>query len=171
MVDADLIEAREIVKATLTPENHKHCNCRQEIDSGAWDAGQKVRAAAEGIRRGRLLSQPASDGEAMIIDAHLPSMTARFRIPEGLPMATGIYEIRRVRSPTDADQARWAHLEAPPADGFEEREAVVAWLDRWATIESTHNKDYAAGWTMCAFNAAREIERGDHVADAEEADG
>lgn len=115
MADAELIEAREIVKATLTPENHKTCNCREQIDAGEWDSGQKVRAAAEGLRRGRLLGRPAI-GEAMIVDADLPSMTARFRIPAGLPMATGMYELRRVRAPTAEDVARWAHLPEPPED-------------------------------------------------------
>lgn len=44
-VEQRLIAAREIVKATLTPENHKRCNCRKEIDAGGWDKGQKVRIA------------------------------------------------------------------------------------------------------------------------------
>lgn len=52
--------------------------------------------------------------EAMIYDAHLPSMTARFRIPSGLPFATGMYELRWIRRPTAEDEARWAHLPEPP---------------------------------------------------------
>jgi len=52
--------------------------------------------------------------ECMIYDAHLPSMTARFRMPEGFPLAGGIFEIRRIRSATPADQQRWAHLRDPP---------------------------------------------------------
>ena len=52
--------------------------------------------------------------EALIYDAHLPSMTARFRIPPGLPFAGGMYELRRVRSATEADEARWTHLPEPP---------------------------------------------------------
>lgn len=55
-VDPDLIEAREIVKATLTEGNHKRCNCRSEIDAGEWDNGQKVRATLAGIKRGRELA-------------------------------------------------------------------------------------------------------------------
>ena len=121
--EADLILAREIVKATLLFEEHRQCNCREEIDRGEWDKGQKIRAALYGIYVGRgrpaqprQSVQSSDDGpfEAMIYDAHLPSMTARFRIPEGLPFATGMYEIRRVRRPTDEDQARWAHLPEPP---------------------------------------------------------
>lgn len=54
--ESDIIEARGIVKATLTPENHERCNCRQEIDAGEWDRGQKVRAALAGIQRGRVLA-------------------------------------------------------------------------------------------------------------------
>jgi len=54
--------------------------------------------------------------EAMIFDVHLPSMTARFRIPEGLPFSSGMYELRRVRRPTEADIARWAHLPEPPEE-------------------------------------------------------
>ncbi len=124
----DLVAAREIVKATLVFEDHQRCNCRAEIDRGAWDKGQKVRAALYGIYVGRgrakqlhQSTQSPRDGpfEAMIHDAHLPSMTARFRIPEGLPFATGMYEIRRVRRPTDEDVARWAHLPEPPGSDEE----------------------------------------------------
>ena len=56
-VDPLLVEAREIVKATLTPERHKRCNCRQEIDAGKWDDGQKVRATLAGIKRGITLTK------------------------------------------------------------------------------------------------------------------
>ncbi len=58
--------------------------------------------------------------ECLIYDADLPSMTARFRIPEGFPFAGGIYEIRRVRTATDGDRARWAKLPAPPEFGDDE---------------------------------------------------
>lgn len=54
--------------------------------------------------------------EAMIFDVDLPSMTARFRIPPGLPFASGMYELRWVRTPSDEDIARWAHLPEPPED-------------------------------------------------------
>lgn len=89
--EADRRAAREIVKATLTPEDHRRCNCREKIDAGLWDGGQKVRAALVGIYFGRgqpvalpQAAEQSSDGpfEAMIYDADLPSMTARFRIPE-----------------------------------------------------------------------------------------
>ena len=114
MTDPDLIAAREIVKATLTLDSHRRCNCREHIDAGEWDAGQKVRATLAGIKHGREgLREPF---EAMIYDAHLPSMTARFRIPPGLPFATGMYAMRRVRRPTAEDIARWAHLPEPPED-------------------------------------------------------
>ena len=52
-VDPDLIAARDIVKATLDPDSHKRCHCRDEIDAGRWDRGQKVRATIAGIRYGR----------------------------------------------------------------------------------------------------------------------
>lgn len=51
--DADLLlEARQIVKATLTPDRHSRCNCREEIDAGEWDKGQKIRATLAGLHRG-----------------------------------------------------------------------------------------------------------------------
>lgn len=55
-VDPLLVEAREIVKETLTPENHKRCDCRGEIDRGEWDRGQKVRAALAALKRGMELA-------------------------------------------------------------------------------------------------------------------
>lgn len=57
MADPDLIEAREIVKATLTPGSHTRCNCRAEIDAGGWDDGHQVRATLAGIKRGRALAR------------------------------------------------------------------------------------------------------------------
>lgn len=56
MLDPDLIEARRIVKETLTPGSHQRCNCRAEIDAGGWDDVQKVRATLAGIKRGRELA-------------------------------------------------------------------------------------------------------------------
>lgn len=47
-----LAEARDIVIATLKPDSHKHCHCRDEIASGKWDDGQKVRAVLAALRRG-----------------------------------------------------------------------------------------------------------------------
>lgn len=52
----DLLEARNIVKATLTEQSHRGCNCRAQIDAGKWDDGHKVRATLAGIRRGRELA-------------------------------------------------------------------------------------------------------------------
>lgn len=54
--------------------------------------------------------------EAIIHDVHLPSMTARFRIPEGLPFSEGLYTMRWARIPTAIDRARWDHLPEPPED-------------------------------------------------------
>ena len=51
-VDPLLIEAREIVKSTLTESSHKRCNCRAEIDAGEWDKGQKIRASLAALHRG-----------------------------------------------------------------------------------------------------------------------
>lgn len=61
------------------------------------------------------MSQARNNGpwEAMIYDVDLPSMTARFRIPKGLPFASGMYELRWIRTPTAADEARWDHLKNP----------------------------------------------------------
>lgn len=42
-----------------------------------------------------------------------------------------------------------------------ERAAVVAWLDAWADVPG--RGDYAIVWAASAFNAARAIERGDHL--------
>ena len=52
----------------------------------------------------------------MIYDAHLPSMTARFRMGEGFPLAGGIFEIRRIRTATEVDKAKWSHLPDPPEE-------------------------------------------------------
>ncbi|MFQ3894571.1 hypothetical protein [Sphingobium sp. R-7] len=57
MTDPDIIEAREIVKATLDAQSHKACNCRAEIDAGQWDRGHKVRSTLAGIKRGRMLAR------------------------------------------------------------------------------------------------------------------
>ena len=64
-VDPLLIEARGIVKATLTPKNHTGCSCREDIDAGKWDNGQKVRASLAALKRGMelALSPAASDVE------------------------------------------------------------------------------------------------------------
>lgn len=85
----------------------------KEYDADHYDKARAIVAYAE--------TMPATAAEAdrfecMIYDAHLPSMTARFRIPHGLPFASGMYEIRRLRTPTAADIARWAHLPEPPDD-------------------------------------------------------
>lgn len=48
-------------------------------------------------------------------------------------------------------------------EALRERERAVAWLDAWADIPEGTDPSYSAGWRMCAFNAAREIERGDHL--------
>lgn len=51
----DLLLARAAVIETLTPENHRHCNCREEINAGEWDNGHKVRACLAAIRTTRAL--------------------------------------------------------------------------------------------------------------------
>ena len=45
-----LLEAREIVKAALSPENHQRCNCRAEIDAGDWDNRMPMRVALTALR-------------------------------------------------------------------------------------------------------------------------
>jgi hypothetical protein len=54
--------------------------------------------------------------ECMIYDAHCPSMTARFKVPEGFPLAGGIYRIERVRTVTEEDKASFARFPDPPDD-------------------------------------------------------
>lgn len=56
--------------------------------------------------------------ECLIYDMDFPTMTARFQMPQGFPVAGGVYEIRRVRTATDADRARWAHLPDPEDVGL-----------------------------------------------------
>lgn len=68
MTDPDLIEARSIVKMTLSPNNHTGCNCRQEIDAGSWDSGQRVRAAFAGIKRGRILERTDGTNPALFVE-------------------------------------------------------------------------------------------------------
>lgn len=54
--------------------------------------------------------------ECLAYDAHCPSMTVRFSVPEGFPLAGGIFRVQRVRTATPEDTARFAHLpDAPEA--------------------------------------------------------
>jgi hypothetical protein len=108
--------------------------------------------------------------EAMIIDAHLPSMTARFRIPPGLPLGAGLYELRSVRSPTAEDVARWAHLPDAPIDGDEERDLVVGWLQTRAHPAANATFEYRAGWRDACRLAAEQILRGEHIKAMEDDD-
>lgn len=57
MTDPDLIEAREIVKATLDPQSHKACHCRDQIEAGEWDNVRWLIATLAGIKRGRALAR------------------------------------------------------------------------------------------------------------------
>ncbi|WP_046192482.1 hypothetical protein [Sphingomonas sp. SRS2] len=56
--------------------------------------------------------------ECLIFDAHMPSMCARFRVPEGFPLAGGMYEIRRIRTATPEDSARWDKYAEPPEEPY-----------------------------------------------------
>ena len=87
----------------------KSCNVTKEGNT-------QLQAVAAWNTRSAAVEPPSTSFECMIYDVHLPSMTARFRIPEGLPFASGMYEIHRVRRPTAEDVARWAHLPEPPDD-------------------------------------------------------
>lgn len=49
MDDEAMKMARRIVKATLRPDRHERCNCREEIDRGAWDNGHPMKAALAAI--------------------------------------------------------------------------------------------------------------------------
>lgn len=44
-----LAMARKIVKTTLRSDRHERCNCREEIDSGAWDNGHPMKSALAAI--------------------------------------------------------------------------------------------------------------------------
>jgi hypothetical protein len=55
-VDPDLLIAREIVKATFSPNSPTVGETREEVDSGAWDTAQCVQTALAGIKRGRELA-------------------------------------------------------------------------------------------------------------------
>ena len=46
--------------------------------------------------------------ECMILDAHLPSGTARFYMPRDFPVCGGMFEIRRIRNVTEEDKATFA---------------------------------------------------------------
>lgn len=83
------------------------------IMAGEWDAVEEVQIVA----RHRVA---CTQFEGLIYDAHFPSMSARFRIPEGVPFAGGIYGFARIRTATEEDYARWAHLPQPPAEGYED---------------------------------------------------
>ena len=52
--------------------------------------------------------------ECMAYDAHCPSMTVRFQVPEGFPVAGGIFSVQRMRTATPEDTARFAHLPDAP---------------------------------------------------------
>lgn len=61
------------------------------------------------------IEQAQSDAfECMAYDAHCPSMTMRFQVPEGFPLAGGIFRVQRVRTATQEDTARFAHLPDAP---------------------------------------------------------
>jgi len=52
--------------------------------------------------------------ECLIFDAHLPSMTVRFQVPEGFPIAGGVFRIERIRTSTPEDIEKFAHLSDAP---------------------------------------------------------
>jgi len=49
--DPDLVLAREAVKNTLNPVDHKRCDCRAKIDAGEWDDRHIMRATLAAIKR------------------------------------------------------------------------------------------------------------------------
>jgi hypothetical protein len=55
-IPPELVEARAIVKATLDPNSHARCRCRDQIDRGVWDNRHEMRIALAGIRRGKELA-------------------------------------------------------------------------------------------------------------------
>lgn len=73
---------------------------------GVVEIWQAMAAAAAGA------DEPSFECKAY--DAHCPSMTVRFQIPEGFPLVGGIFRIQRLRAATDADRARFAHLPDAP---------------------------------------------------------
>lgn len=68
-------------------------------------------------------SIPSAGYECMAYDAHMPSMTARFQVPEGFPLAGGIYRVERIRSATEADKRAFANR-PDPIDEYELLDAL-----------------------------------------------
>lgn len=60
--------------------------------------------------------------ECMMFDAHLPSGTIRLQAPRDFPLAGGIFEIRRVRTVTPEDEAKFAEYPDPPNEAFSDCE-------------------------------------------------
>ena len=52
--------------------------------------------------------------ECQPYDADMPSGTVRFYVPRDFPLAGGVFEIRRVRTATEADRKTFADRTDPP---------------------------------------------------------
>lgn len=64
---------------------------------------------------------PDSDTfECIAYDAHCPSMTVRFRVPEGFPLAGGVFRIQRARTATAEDRAKFGHLSDAPEMSYDD---------------------------------------------------
>lgn len=88
---------------------------RAQIASLLMCAG--MRPVPDKLIRDIIAKVEGEQGEAfarMAYDAHCPSMTVRFQVPEGFPLAGGIFRIQRVRSATPEDLARFDHLPDAP---------------------------------------------------------
>ena len=51
--------------------------------------------------------------ECRAYDAHCPTMTVRFQVPQGFPIAGGMYRIERVRTSTPEDEVAFASYKQP----------------------------------------------------------
>lgn len=60
--------------------------------------------------------------ECIAYDAHCPSMTVRFRVPQGFPFAGGVFRIQRVRTATAEDRAKFGHLPDAPEMSYDDTE-------------------------------------------------
>lgn len=56
--------------------------------------------------------------ECQPYDADMPSGTVRFYVPRDFPLAGGVFEIRRVRTATDADRKVFSDRPDPPEPAF-----------------------------------------------------
>ncbi|WP_311269727.1 hypothetical protein [Sphingobium sp. WCS2017Hpa-17] len=62
-LDPSLIQARQIVKATLDPQGHGQCNRRAEIGTGRWGGSNGTGCQYLETKRGAITPRLAPDGK------------------------------------------------------------------------------------------------------------